>query len=164
MFLPPKARIFAGEGVQTCPRLLTLGWVQVQVWEERKEMCPYMCTFAAVRPPLTAGLGVVAPPLGGEQIGVCVWGAGVRLLGLVIAQTQAQPQRLRALPAQPEVGAGGKGWLFGSPGSGQDLVRWGKTSHLGVQVKKIGGGQPQEPGIGGERGSSGRRSAGVVIC
>lgn len=93
MYLLWKAQVFAGEGVQTCPRLLSLGRAQVQVW---KEMCPCLCTFAAVCPPLTAGLGVVSPPLGGQQIGVCAWGAGVRLLGLVMAQAQAQPHSLRS--------------------------------------------------------------------
>lgn len=96
---PQKAQVFASDGVQTCPRLLSLGWVQVQAWEERKEMCPCLCASPAVCPPLPAGLGVVSPRLAGEQIGLCVClfgGGGVRLLGLVMAQTQAQPQSLRS--------------------------------------------------------------------
>lgn len=88
-----KGDVFTGEGVWTCPQLLGLGRVQVQVWEE---MRPSLCTFAAVGPPLPARLGVASPPLDGEQTSMCVWGAGVRFLGSVMAQTQAQPQSQRS--------------------------------------------------------------------
>ena len=56
--------------------------------------------FAAAVPSCNSLVGVVSSPLAGEQTGVCVCVGGcsgyggLRLLGLVVAQTQAQPQSL----------------------------------------------------------------------
>lgn len=63
-------------------------------------MRPYFCPSQPVCPPLTAQLRVVSPPspLAKEQIG---WGRGVRLHGLVVAQTQVQS------PGSPQTARGG---------------------------------------------------------
>ena len=91
------------------------------------------------------------------------WGvAGVRLLGLVMAQTQPKPQCLRS---PRRAGGGGRkeglpvweswesGWWAG-PGA------VGETRRLGAQVNKVGGGRLRESGIGKEKGKLGTLQGG----
>lgn len=88
--------MFSKEGVQTCSKLLSSGLLEVRALEERKELRPHLSRQCA---PLSQPcLWVVSPPLVGEQIG---WGRGVRLHGLVMAQTRVQS------PGSPQTARGG---------------------------------------------------------
>lgn len=91
--------MFSEEGVQTCSRLLSSAWLQVQAVEEGRKEEPTSSAprsqYALLSQPSS---GCYHPLLVSEQIG---WGRGVGLHGLVMAQTRVQS------PGSLQTGKGG---------------------------------------------------------